>query len=512
MPSDQGYAKARELLEQTFGQKFQIAKACVDSLANGPGLNQNDKATLIEFSAKLNSCMHTLIGMNYLHKMDNLDVVTKIAKRLPHQWLSGWQSTVDTVIHIQKQEVSIHHLAEFVSLKTRQTTNFECDWSNFTKRSDFKSSRNANVAKSGRREITMAMRTDLNSDSIKIKRKLCKETHYLNQCNRFRKLRYNDRRKFVIESKLCWSCLSGGHFAKACQRTNSCKKPGCTGSHITLLHPPDPPPAAADSNGCSPENVEVRNGFVDIPSETKNFLPIVPVQVCLSKTDDVFEMHAFLDTRSTTSFITNDLLEKLNVKDSPTVDVSTVTINPIPEKHKAKVVSNLEISGINESTFLSLQSLLSIKQIPVLHEDIPTQDDVEQFPEFGKLYIPSIEAGVGLLIGNDNRHILQPYQILNSSDGHYALRSNTGWIVNCSKKNGRSSQSKKFFSQNAPYSTSKQPICSLCLDVVDSIQNVNEFSRDQKQFVTKGVQHHSTQQRSALRNSVATAQLKIKSA
>ena len=38
-----GYLKARELLQQTFGQKFQIAKACVDSLTNGPTLHVNDK-------------------------------------------------------------------------------------------------------------------------------------------------------------------------------------------------------------------------------------------------------------------------------------------------------------------------------------------------------------------------------------------------------------------------------------------------------------------------------------
>ena len=107
MPSDQGYAKARELLEQTFGQKFQIAKACVDSLTTGPTLTQNDKASLIEFSAKLSSCMHTLIGMDYLHKMDNLDVLTKIVKRLPYQRISGWQAKVNNIIHARREEISI---------------------------------------------------------------------------------------------------------------------------------------------------------------------------------------------------------------------------------------------------------------------------------------------------------------------------------------------------------------------------------------------------------------------
>ena len=84
-----GYLKARELLQQTFGQKFQIAKACVDSLTNGPALHVNDKLLLLSFSADINSCMNTLKGMNYLHRMDNLDVLTKVARRLPHQWLSG---------------------------------------------------------------------------------------------------------------------------------------------------------------------------------------------------------------------------------------------------------------------------------------------------------------------------------------------------------------------------------------------------------------------------------------
>ena len=60
MDDDLGYTKARELLQQTFGQKFQVAKACIDTLTNGPVLHQNDKASLLRFSSELNSCMNTL--------------------------------------------------------------------------------------------------------------------------------------------------------------------------------------------------------------------------------------------------------------------------------------------------------------------------------------------------------------------------------------------------------------------------------------------------------------------
>ena len=64
--------------------------------------------------------MHTLIGVNYLHKMDNLDVLTKIVKQLPHHGISGWQDQVDYIIYHQREEVRIKNVAEYVPIKTRQ--------------------------------------------------------------------------------------------------------------------------------------------------------------------------------------------------------------------------------------------------------------------------------------------------------------------------------------------------------------------------------------------------------
>ena len=133
LPADQGYAEARKLLQQTYRQKFQIAKACIDSIVNGPPLHYQDKASLIKFSAELKSCVNTLSGMNYLHKMNNIDVLNKISKRLPSAWINGWQTEVDNVIHVRMEEISIKHLTDYVSLRIRQCTNFANDWSQVIK-------------------------------------------------------------------------------------------------------------------------------------------------------------------------------------------------------------------------------------------------------------------------------------------------------------------------------------------------------------------------------------------
>ena len=43
------------------------------------------------------------------------------------------------------------------------------------------------------------------------------------------------------------------------------------------------------------------------------------------------------------------------------------------------------------------------------------QVDIQQFVEFSGLFIQDIDAGVELLIGNDNRQILQPLELINSA-------------------------------------------------------------------------------------------------
>ena len=50
--------------------------------------------------------------------MDNLDVLTEIARRLPILWLNGWQAEVDKIIHHKMRDVSIGDLANYVLLRT----------------------------------------------------------------------------------------------------------------------------------------------------------------------------------------------------------------------------------------------------------------------------------------------------------------------------------------------------------------------------------------------------------
>ena len=285
--------------------------------------------------------------------------------------------------------------------------------------------------------------------------KLCKGPHYLNRCKRFRKYVYDDRIKFIDENKLCRSCLEPGHFAKNCSRKSSCKRPDCNGFHTTLLYPLEkctPSSSATNQLTSSADSaslhIAVHSGLIDVPTQTRSSLPIVAVRIRANNSEQSIVTQAFLDTGSTSSFITNNLIDELGIPPASVVKVTTVTINHGTNTRKATVISDLEISDLFESCpYLQLQPLLSIQRLPATIDDTPRQVDISEFLEFSNILIPRVNSDVGLFIGNDNRHIFKPHEIINSEFHYYAVRTAVGWVVNCSKRRSSTTSCKSFLAK-----------------------------------------------------------------
>ena len=69
--------------------------------------------------------------------------------------------------------------------------------------------------------------------------------------------------------------------------------------------------------------------------------------------------------------------------------------------------------------------------MPITCDDIPKQEDVKRWPHLDGIYIPKVEAQVGLLIGNDNPKALEPREIKQSRrKGPFAVRTVFGWTIN----------------------------------------------------------------------------------
>ena len=126
--------------------------------------------------------------------------------------------------------------------------------------------------------------------------------------------------------------------------------------------------------------------------------------------------------------------------------------------------------------------LLSLTSIPASPNNAPTQEDIKGYDEFKDICIESVSTDVGLLIENDNRHILQTLEVINSEAGHYAIKTHVDWVINCPSKTGNFPN----YCTNFLIKTNNwlvYPVCTLCSDLVDSVHDKNSLSRDQARFI-----------------------------
>ena len=507
MPPDVGYLTAKRLLRDHFGQKLQVATACVNTVTNGPVLSKKDVSAILEFSAKLTACQYTLAGMNYLHKMDNVDIIRKITRRFPPQWLSSWEHLVDQILHVQQRDINFSDLSSFVATKTRECTNF------VTQPVNYCSDSSLNAASAGQKQqnkrVAKSFGIQAKTGTQPAKQcQLCNGPHYLNQCQQFRKMTYDERRTFVEKESLCICCLNKRHFSSKCERKTPCRYDGCKKRHTTLLHPPSKdfgncteqtdkdktlrnPSDPKSQSKNSKQTVDCINGLVSATAPSSGMLPVIPVKVRLQGTKTLVQTKAFFDNGSTNSFITSDLMNKLGIRSCTEIIVNTATLNCNTENYKrTKVVNNVLLLDFAEINSIQLAPLLSTDNLPISASDVVTQDDLKDFPEFSDIFVPHVECEVGLLIGNDNLRAFQPLEVVTTSEGSYAIKTVAGWIAYCANWKKPNEKAKSFFSKSC-----SMDLCSLCYDVMDSTINPKkELSVEQARFldsVSSSIQHLS---------------------
>ena len=139
--------------------------------------------------------------------------------------------------------------------------------------------------------------------------------------------------------------------------------------------------------------------------------------------------HAFLVNGNSATICTESLVRKLGVERTK-VKVSRSTLEKKNGWVESYLIRDLVVSGLDENDFVSLPALYTRPEIPVCEENIPTQEEVDQSPHPDDVFIPHVDAEIGLLIVSDVPETLDPVEIRHSENGEYASRTRSGWAVN----------------------------------------------------------------------------------
>ena len=496
---EEGYRKAKKLLEARFGQKHNIAMAYIDQVTNGPNIKAEDAECLEGFSILLSSCTNTLKAIGYLNKIEGPDNMRKIIERLPPKLQISWQDTADRILNKEGREVYIEDISLFVEEKSRALSN-----PIFGKLPCF-----ANNNKNAKRRRTKPKTDkpgplDLSNFSTLSEKKpakqvgpgdtkaddhsnknclLCSGGHNLTDCPSFAKVPVRERFDFVMKERLCFSCLKGGHQSRGCYKKKPCAR--CHRRHATVMHvdpldgkheqsrPEDISEAPADQNTAQREvdqNSAQPRGSEHFCGVTTTegpltALPIVPVKIKVRGNPSCIETYALLDTGSSSTFCSTSLLDRLGLHGKK-IRLKLTTLGR-SEAMDSIVVNGLEVSDLDENAVIPLREVFSRPAMPVTKDEIPKQDDVDRWPHLkGYVHLPELDSQVDLLIGSDVPEALQPREVIPATGGGpYATKVDLGWVIN-----GPTGRKSKYVPSSCYFvkTTEVHPMCVACADFADA--------------------------------------------
>ena len=146
---------------------------------------------------------------------------------------------------------------------------------------------------------------------------------------------------------------------------------------------------SANSGSPEQENPEHFCGFTSFDGSV-TALPIVPVKVQAKGNPGFIETYALPDDGSNSTFCSLSLLEILGfIRKKSRLTLTTMGTT---EEIDTLTVKDLEVSDLDENVVIPLHETLTRPAMPVAKHEIPTQEDVERWPNLrGYVNLPEFD-------------------------------------------------------------------------------------------------------------------------
>lgn len=467
MDPDRGFRKAKEQLEWHFGNAMKLTSAHMDKVLSWPSIKVEDGPALRSYALFLRSCFNIMKEINFMEELETPSHLRTIVSKLPFKLRDRWRTISCDIQERNKRRAKFKDLVEFVERQSRVVLDpYFGDIQDMTDgKGVIKSTKRPTLkppfkpASRGSSFATAVAPMSANMEQMesKIKPKYnqgeikqgysnalekpcpyCSKDHTLEFCGALKHKPNKEKVDFMKSKGLCFGCLGKGHMGKYCKNRMTCHT--CHKDHPSILHIDMKERAEVVNNKrefgeSAGETAKVTSSLVSLHAghtgagnkECK--LSIVPVQVKLCKGTKVVKTYAFLDPGSTATFCTEDLMAALNTS-GKRVKVLLKTMGeerPVPSYK----ISGLEVAALKGTTFLTLPDVFSQESIPVTQDNIPTEEDLKEWPYLKEVELEPINASIGLLIGANAPKVLEPWKVINSEGiGPFAVKTLLGWVIN----------------------------------------------------------------------------------
>ena len=174
---------------------------------------------------------------------------------------------------------------------------------------------------------------------------MCSCLHDLDECRSYMDLSIEKRKQFLIQKRLCFACygaISVGHTARTCRRKRTCKI--CDNLHPTGLHGHNFLPqqrrqtqqdASNSTNSGIVDDAEVdtvlKTCATDVDAESVASSIVMVRLIHDSNPQHEVIVYAALDSMSSASFISSDVLSRLGAPGVPT-DITIKTMSDVRQQ------------------------------------------------------------------------------------------------------------------------------------------------------------------------------------
>ena len=229
--SVRGASAIMEELEEAFGKPELILKELTQELLELPRMKNKYDGKLRCLSTEMRNYVASLDEMKMSSELNNGYVLVQMEEKLDFDHQREWHKQQSELPN-SKDRNSLRLFSEFMQARVR-----ELPVSSYTSSStqrgcepEKKRSR-INTHQQANKEVNRAGSTR----SLSCFK--CNGSHAMLLCPEFKKLTPRDRSRFVLENRICTSCLkSKGHSVKDCRVKKPCGIDECTYSHNPLLH------------------------------------------------------------------------------------------------------------------------------------------------------------------------------------------------------------------------------------------------------------------------------------
>ena len=463
---DSGYDEAREILRRRFGNSYLICECIIKTAKSGkPARSPNE---LQDLADELTTALATLSSMKKLNEIDTQECIVEIANRLQPYIRNRWKREAMEMKRNRDVYPTFRDFVQFVTKEAGEAT--DPFYGNSVKH-------NANSKQSEKRSsASFSTKVENVSGFRKAFQAcvLCKESHRLLYCDKFKAMKPAERLNLVKRQKLCENCLLSNHVTADCRKNTTCSVPGCGRRHTKYIHTSQ---VEGDSSRAMSSNDSGSSAQV---AATANACNAKNVDVCVPLVSVVvgkeFATHALLDNASTNSFCTERLVDSLKLR-GPDTKLTISTLSSSAESRASKLV-DLEVRSKDGKKELKMSNVFVVKEIPV---NIPVFDPLT-YDHLSDVPFDTC-GGVDILIGQDHSEALFPIRTKSGGRGEpFAVQTLLGWSINGPVSTG-SATSKQVIAHFISAQTLDEKVQSMWdIENGDTSSDVS-WSKDDKQVI-----------------------------